>query len=221
MLRTQVETVSGNVRMSNIERVKARYREIVDNVCHGYCDHHFHLGHAVAESWQRGYPAQRFSKRLSQETFVERVTDPATFADLQLAAGGIPNCSDRTFFETAGTAVANVWLFENRSFLNAHQQSNHHLTSGTIHGAGQDDVRRNMLVCGDQMFLVTLRERTVVSGRTGVTAGPGVDTATRLGMLDVVHMVTTYTGEGVTAGSSFVSGDTIVGVSGTHTLHVK
>jgi len=83
-----------------------------------------------------------------------------------------------------------------------------------------DDVQRNALVPGDQIFMGTLRESTVVVGSTGIAPGLGVDTATGLRTLVVENTGTTYAAGGVTAGASAASGDTIVGATGSHTLQI-
>jgi flagellin-like hook-associated protein FlgL len=88
-----------------------------------------------------------------------------------------------------------------------------------LHLAGDAD--RAALAPGNRIFLATLRGDSIVVGGTGISAGPGVDTATGLRSLEVVHTSTSYLGGGVTAGTSSVGGDTIVGAPGTHTLQIN
>ena len=84
-----------------------------------------------------------------------------------------------------------------------------------------DDVQRNTLAPGNQIFLGSLRESTVIVGDTGVSTGLGVDTARGLRSLDVVHTGTTYSTGGIAAGTSSAGGDTIIGATGTHTLQIN
>ncbi len=91
--------------------------------------------------------------------------------------------------------------------------------STQLHLAGDAD--RAALAPGDRIFLSANRQDTVVVGNTGIGAGPGVDTAVGVQSLEVVHTTTSYTGGGVTTGTSSAAGDTIVGATGTHTLVVN
>jgi len=91
--------------------------------------------------------------------------------------------------------------------------------STQLHVSGDAD--RAALAPGDRIFLSTQRADTVVVGNTGIIAGPGVDTATGLRSLTVVHTSTSYSGGGVTAGTSSATGDTIVGATGTHSLQIN
>ncbi len=88
-----------------------------------------------------------------------------------------------------------------------------------LHLAGDAD--RAALAPGDRIFLSTSRQDTVVVGHTGIGAGPGIDTAVGVLSLEVVHTSTSYSAGGVTAGISSLSGDTIVGATGTHTLQLN
>ena len=88
-----------------------------------------------------------------------------------------------------------------------------------LHLAGDAD--RAALAPGDRIFMTTLRDDSIVVGGTGISAGPGVDTATGLRSLEVVHTSTSYLSGGVTAGTSSSFGDTIVGAAGTHTLQIN
>lgn len=103
-------------------------------------------------------------------------------------------------------------------------------TTGLVTYGGNDtathlylagDADRVALAPGDRIFLSTLRGDTAVVGNTGVTAGPGVDTATGVKSLEVTHTSTTYSTGGITAGTSSPGGDTIIGGTGTHTLQIN
>lgn len=103
-------------------------------------------------------------------------------------------------------------------------------TTGLVAYAGNDaatqlylagDADRVALAPGDRIFLSSLREDSIVVGNTGVSAGPGVDTATGVKSLEVSHTATTYSTGGITAGTSSPGGDTIIGATGTHTLTIN
>jgi flagellar hook-associated protein 3 len=75
---------------------------------------------------------------------------------------------------------------------------------------------------GKDIFQNIQRGPTIYVGNTGAAAGTGTDSATGQGALLVTHTSTTYApGSGVTAGTSSVTGDTIIGPVGAHTLTVK
>jgi flagellar hook-associated protein 3 FlgL len=93
------------------------------------------------------------------------------------------------------------------------------VASTQLHLARNAD--RTALASGDRIFLSTLRGDSVVVGNSGITAGAGVDTATGTRPLEITHTSTTYSTGGVTAGTSSVNGDTIVGGTGTHTLVIN
>jgi flagellar hook-associated protein 3 FlgL len=77
------------------------------------------------------------------------------------------------------------------------------------------------LYAGSQVFQSLQRGTTVLTGTTGATAGSGTDSATGEGTLTVTHTSTVYApGSGVQPGSGSVSGDTILGPSGAHTLTI-
>ncbi|MFN9721179.1 MAG: flagellar hook-associated protein FlgL [Planctomycetota bacterium] len=84
------------------------------------------------------------------------------------------------------------------------------------------DVSRPAMVSGDSIFQSASRLATVIIGNSGTTTGDGTDTATGVRQLVISHTATTYAaGSGVTAGSSSVGGDTILGPLGTHQLQIN
>jgi flagellin-like hook-associated protein FlgL len=85
---------------------------------------------------------------------------------------------------------------------------------------GRSDIQ--VLYTGDQVFHPTNRQATFYIGDTGAKAGTGTDSSVGRGVLTVKHTSTTYAaGSGVTAGTSSVDGDTIIGPAGSHTLTIK
>lgn len=77
------------------------------------------------------------------------------------------------------------------------------------------------LYAGSAVFQSQQRGATVYTGSTGATAGSGTDSATGTGTLIVAHTSTTYAaGSGVQPGTNSVTGDTILGPSGAHTLKI-
>jgi flagellar hook-associated protein 3 len=77
------------------------------------------------------------------------------------------------------------------------------------------------LYAGNQVFQSLQRGATVITGSTGAAAGSGTDSAVGEGTLTVAHTSTLYApGSGVQPGTSSVSGDTILGPSGAHTLTI-
>ncbi|MEZ6145696.1 MAG: flagellar hook-associated protein FlgL [Planctomycetaceae bacterium] len=78
-----------------------------------------------------------------------------------------------------------------------------------------------LLQSGADVFQPQSRGTTEYVGSTGAAAGTGTDTARRQGTLTVRHLSTTFSaGSGVTAGTSSVTGDTIIGPAGVHTLTI-
>lgn len=74
---------------------------------------------------------------------------------------------------------------------------------------------------GDEIFQQRQRGPTTIAGQTGAASGPGTDNATAQGALLIRHTLTSYaSGSGISAGTSSVSGDTIIGPSGAHRLTV-
>lgn len=77
------------------------------------------------------------------------------------------------------------------------------------------------LYAGSEVFQQRQRGTTVFTERTGAAAGSGTDSATAQGTLIVRHTLTSYAaGSGVTAGTSSVTGDTIIGPAGLHQLSI-
>lgn len=94
-------------------------------------------------------------------------------------------------------------------------------TSATtqLHIAG--DVSRQAMIPGDTIFQSTKREATVIIGNSGTATANGTDTANGKRQLVITHTSTTYApGSGVSAGTNSVTGDTVIGPAGTHTLRV-
>lgn len=89
-----------------------------------------------------------------------------------------------------------------------------------LHIAG--DATRQTLLPGNQVFQPVSRGTTVVLGATGVTPGTGTDSGVGLKQLIVTHTLTTYAaGSGIAAGTSSVTGDTVLGPAGLHTLQIQ
>ena len=77
------------------------------------------------------------------------------------------------------------------------------------------------LIPGSRVFQPRARETTVYLGSTGARAGSGTDSATARGTLLVQHTLTTFAGaSGISAGTSSVTGDTILGPSAVHSLTI-
>jgi flagellar hook-associated protein 3 len=74
---------------------------------------------------------------------------------------------------------------------------------------------------GNNVFQANDPQTPVFSGNTGVQPGNGTDSATGQQTLTITHTATTYAaGSGVAPGTSSVSGDTILGPPGSHTLQI-
>ncbi len=85
--------------------------------------------------------------------------------------------------------------------------------------AGEAD--RATLAPGDQIFLASDRQETLIIGDTGIQSGSGVDTASGTLRLEVAHTSTSYSTGGVAPGTSSAGGDTVVGALGTNTLQIN
>ena len=74
---------------------------------------------------------------------------------------------------------------------------------------------------GSEVFQRRQRGATVITGDTGAKPGTGTDSGTGQATLTITHTSTAYApGSGIQAGSSSVTGDTILGPVGTHVLHI-
>lgn len=88
----------------------------------------------------------------------------------------------------------------------------------TVIGA---DMSCESLYSGAEAFLGRSRGQTLVIGTTGAVPGAGTDTATGAGTLAVRHTATSYAaGSGVGLGTDSATGDTILGPTGSHVLHL-
>ncbi|HVJ87956.1 MAG TPA: hypothetical protein VM452_19995 [Caulifigura sp.] len=75
---------------------------------------------------------------------------------------------------------------------------------------------------GQRVFGDTSRSGAYITGTTGAKAGAGTNTSTSNSQLIVTHTATTYApGSGVSAGSSSVTGDNILGPMGRHSLTIN
>lgn len=105
--------------------------------------------------------------------------------------------------------------------FNAQGQVGYNGSSQTVSQPIGTGLQVETLYAGNQVFQSLQRGPTVITGTTGATAGSGTDSATGSGTLTVAHTSTTYAaGSGVAAGTGSVSGDTIIGPSGAHTLTI-
>lgn len=83
------------------------------------------------------------------------------------------------------------------------------------------DLRVGTLIPGNRVFQSRNRETSVLIGSTGARPGSGTDSGQAWGELQVKHGLTTFAaGSGVTAGLSSVTGDTLVGPNGVHSLTI-
>ena len=74
---------------------------------------------------------------------------------------------------------------------------------------------------GQKVFGSTDRQATFISGPTGAKPGAGTDTSTQNTQLIVRHTATTFAaGSGITAGTSSVTGDNVIGAMGANTLTI-
>ncbi|MEO1980425.1 MAG: flagellar hook-associated protein FlgL, partial [Fuerstiella sp.] len=155
-----------------------------------------------------------------------QTTEPAEIKILAAELDGIlnqlisiANSSDESGYLFAGTATdTEPFSFDSSS------------TDGTATYAGTSassflrltgDAEREALIAGDEIFQTVIREPTIILGNTGLSSGLGTDTATGHRTLTVTHTATTFAvGSGVSAGTSSVAGDTIIGASGTNQLQI-
>ncbi|HIE97641.1 MAG TPA: flagellar hook-associated protein 3 [Planctomycetes bacterium] len=155
-----------------------------------------------------------------------QTTEPAEIKILAAELDGIlnqlisiANSSDESGYLFAGTATdTEPFSFDSSS------------TDGTATYAGTSassflrltgDAEREALIAGDEIFQTVIREPTIILGNTGLSSGLGTDTATGHRTLTVTHTATTFeVGAGVSAGTSSVAGDTIIGASGTNQLQI-
>jgi flagellar hook-associated protein 3 len=80
----------------------------------------------------------------------------------------------------------------------------------------------NTLIPGSQVFQANYNGPTIYTGLTGAKPGPGADTATGQGTLQVVHTLTTFGGvSGVQAGASSATLDTVIGPMGANKLSIN
>lgn len=83
-------------------------------------------------------------------------------------------------------------------------------------------VNSTTLLSGKDVFQARARGTTVYTGPTGAAAGTGTDSATGDSSLTVQHVLTTYAGaSGVSAGTSSVAKDTVIGPAGANSLVIN
>ena len=128
------------------------------------------------------------------------------------------NASDESGFLFSGTAA------NTRPFPGTLDSSGQTVYAGAPDNTGlyiAGDVERQGLLPGDMVFQSTVREPTVIVGKTGAATGTGTDTAVGSKQLLVIHDTTTFApGSGVTAGTG-TANDTIIGPSGSHVLQIN
>ena len=128
------------------------------------------------------------------------------------------NASDESGYLFSGTAA------NTRPFPGTLDSSGQTVYAGAPDNTGlyiAGDVERQGLLPGDMVFQSTVREPTVIVGRTGAVPGTGTDTAAGSKTLLVIHDATTFApGSGISAGAGS-AGDTIIGPSGSHVLEIN
>ena len=129
----------------------------------------------------------------------------------------VANSSDDNGYLFAGTATETEPFAVDRetgvaTYHGTESHSNLYLTG---------DIPREALISGNDIFNASIREPTLVLGRTGIASGTGTDTAEGRREIQVLHQLTTFAaGSGVAAGASSPGGDTIVGQLGTHSIEI-
>ena len=148
----------------------------------------------------------------------ERTAIAAQLDGLLQQVTSAANASDESGYLFSGTAA------NTRPFPGTLDSSGQTEYAGAPENTGlyiAGDVERQGLLPGDIVFQSSVREPTVIVGKTGAAPGTGTDTAVGSKRLLVIHDTTTFSpGSGISAGTG-TANDTIIGPSGSHVLQIN